>query len=621
MMRVVCTAGHVDHGKSSLVRALTGMEPDRFEEERRRGLTIDLGFAWTAIGSHTVAFVDLPGHERFITNMLAGAGPVETALFVVAADEGWKPQSQEHLDILSLLGVRRGVVALTKADAVDADGREAAIEAVRGRLAGSLIADAPIVACSAVTGDGLDDLRASLASLLDDAPRPADDGRPRLWIDRSFTVHGSGTVVTGTLTGGTIATGDELALLPAGLPCRVRGLQSLGASVSQAEPGSRVAVNLSGLERAEARRGDALADARQWPACATFEAWIQVLPGQEVSRKGAWQLHAGAAKRSATLLPVLGRTLTEPGFVRVELDEPLPLAAGDRFVLREAGRWATIAGGTVVDALPDAPARGSGRAPRHGALEARRDAIGAHDRALLLGLHVKERRSSLLADAAAACGLRAEAAQEAARAQGLLPLGAAVVHPAAAADWSAAALDGLRAHHAAHPLEPAAPKDVALRAVMAAGCPPDLAGPLIDAFTRLGRIVAEGPGVRAPDHAVTLDPAQAAARDALLAALRAAPFAPPRLSEAVEATGVPEAVVRQLEREGAVVRLGPDLVLAAEAIPAAADHLRGTFGTQAFTAAQAKDAWGTTRKYAVPLLEELDRRALTRRAGDLRTLA
>jgi selenocysteine-specific elongation factor len=621
MMRVVCTAGHVDHGKSSLVRGLTGMEPDRFEEEQRRGLTIDLGFAWTAIGSHTVAFVDLPGHERFITNMLAGAGPVETTLFVVAADEGWKPQSQEHLDILSLLGVRRGVVALTKADAVDADGRAAAVDALRGRLAHSLIADAAIVPCSAVTGEGLDELRTSLAALLDDAPSPVDEGRPRLWVDRSFSVHGSGTVVTGTLTGGAIAAGDELALLPGGQPCRVRGLQSLGASVSRAEPGSRVAVNLGGLDRTQARRGDALALAGQWPACAVFEAWVQVLPGQEVSRKGAWQLHAGSAKRSATLLPVLGRTLTEPGFVRVELDEPLPLAAGDRFVLREAGRWATVAGGTVVDASPAAAPRGPGRAPRHTALEARRDAIRADDRALLLGLHVKERRSAVLAEAAAACGLVGAEATEAARGQGLLPLGAAVVHPAAAADWSAAALEGLRAHHAAHPLEPAAPKDVALRAVTAAGCPADLATPLIDALTRLGRIAAEGPGLRAPDHAVALDPVQAAARDALLTALREQPFAPPRLSEAVASTGVPEAVVRQLERQGVVVRLAPDLVLAAEAIPAAADCLRAAFGEQAFTAAQAKDTWGTTRKYAVPLLEELDRRALTRRSGDLRTLA
>ena len=257
-MHVICTAGHVDHGKSTLVRALTGMEPDSFAEERERGLTIDLGFAWTRLGPHTVAFVDLPGHERFIANMLAGAGSVELALFVVAADEGWMPQSAEHLAILDLLGVSRGLVAVTKADTVDAETAELAAELVGEELAGSSLAGAPLVICSGATGAGLDELRTGLATLLDTVPAPAGVGRPRLWIDRSFSITGAGTVVTGTLTGGWLRTGDAVVIEPGERRGRVRGLQSLKEPVDAAPPGSRVAVNVAGLDRDEAARGEAL---------------------------------------------------------------------------------------------------------------------------------------------------------------------------------------------------------------------------------------------------------------------------------------------------------------------------------------------------------------------------
>lgn len=623
-MRVVCTAGHVDHGKSSLVRALTGMEPDRFEEEQRRGLTIDLGFAWTDVGPHTIAFVDLPGHERFIANMLAGAGPVETALLVVAADEGWKPQSQEHLDVLSLLAVPHGLVALTKIDAVDDEHATRTEADVREHLAGSALAQAEIIRCSAVTGAGLDQLRERLAAMLDAAPAPVDLQRPRLWVDRTFSVRGAGTVVTGTLTGGSLDDGDELVVLPSGQRARVRGLQRLNQPTPTAEPGSRVAVNLSGVERHEIQRGDALAHADQWLTGSVVEAWVQVIAGQELTRTGAWHLHVGSARRSAKIIPVMGKPLQGNGFVRIELDQPLALAAGDRFVLREAGRWITVAGGVVLDAAPGLAARSGTRDARADALHAQHEAL-AHftvegDASELVRVHVRQRGWADLGSAAALLGLTLQTAQQAAQRAQLLPLGPAVVHPAAGAQWSHAVMEALRSYHQDHPLERAAPKDIANRAAQSAGCPRHLVSPFLDALAGLGRVVVEGPGLRDVAHAVALDPAQAAAREALLAELSAQPFAPPRVSEVIQSSGIAEPVLKDLERTGALVRLGPDLVVPAETIAAAVARLREVHADEAFTAAQAKQAWGTSRKYAVPLLEELDRRRLTLRSGDLRTL-
>lgn len=673
-MRVVCTAGHVDHGKSTLVRALTGMEPDRFEEERRRGLTIDLGFAWAelapsgdAVGPPaagpakaaspaagpaeaeapvTVAFVDLPGHERFVANMLAGAGPVECALFVVAADEGFMPQSREHLDILDLLGVRHGLVALTKADLVDAEHLEGIEREVRGQLQGTTFARVPMVAVSAATGAGIDELRATLAGVLTAMPPTPDLGRPRLWVDRSFSIKGAGTVVTGTLSGGALAVGDELRLLPSQTPVRVRGLQSLKSAVERAAPGSRVAVNVSGIERTGVARGDALVQPGQWLAVTAFEAEVRVLGEHEIDRKGAWHVHAGSAERPARVYPLTG-PVRGSGFVRVELERPLSLTAGDRFVLREAGRRMTMGGGLVLDADPPARARGAGRARRAEELTARANALGRSlagagpvegagalseqavaplkdepgGRAGLVALTVRERGIHAADRVAAAAGLPSERAAQAARAAGLLPLGDAWAAPSAVAGWAEGVRTALAAHHAAQPLDRVAPRDVATRAAAVAGCPVERAVALVDMLARMGRVVAEGPGVRLPEHRVRLDPVQERARAALLAALGAEPFSPPRLSDAAGGAGATPALVKELEATSELVRLGPELAFTASAVEAAADLLRERFGGGTpFTAGQGKEALGTSRKYAVPLLEELDRRGVTRRDGDVRSI-
>ncbi|MEX2620691.1 MAG: selenocysteine-specific translation elongation factor [Egibacteraceae bacterium] len=617
-MRVICTAGHVDHGKSTLVKALTGMEPDRFAEEQQRGLTIDLGFAWTSLGDHTVAIVDLPGHERFVGNMLAGAGAVDLALFVVAADEGWMPQSQEHLDILDLLGVSRGLAVITKADTVDAETLELAEELAREQLGGSAFADVDVLAVSAVTGAGLDELRQRLAAVLDATPPPADAGRPRLWIDRAFSVRGAGTVVTGTLSGGRLQVGDDLVLLPGDRPVRVRGLQSLKAAVDEAAPGSRVAVNLSGVDRAGVRRGDALGVAGQWLAVERFDAHVRALPGQVIDRRGAWHLHAGSGERVGRLYPLSGR-ITDEGYVRVELDEPAPLAAGDRFVLREAGRQATIGGGIVLDPDPPPRPRGAQRAVRASALEARRDALVAGDRARLLGCHVAERGAAVAQATAAATGLTSEGAAAAAAAAGLVPLGAAWAHPDAITAWSEAVGGALRAYHREHPVDRVAPKSLAARAAAEAGCPTARIADLLAALAARGAVVAEGPGLRAPDHAVRLDPEQERAKGALLDALGADPFSPPGLDGAAGAAGASPALVRELEAAGDLVRLGPDLAVTADALAQAVTLLRDAYGAEGpLTAARAKEVLATSRKYAVPLLEALDRRGVTRREGDVR---
>src|ERR687891_665549 len=296
-MHVVATAGHVDHGKSSLILRLTGIDPDRWDEEKRRGLTIDLGFAWTTLPSgREIGFVDVPGHERFVRNMLAGVGPVRLVLFVVAADEGWKPQSEEHLEIVDVLGVDSAVVAVTKADLVEEDDLMIRIDEIADRLAGTALEGAPVVACSSSTGRGLDQLVAAIDAMVAEAPAPQDRGRPRIDIDRSFTIRGAGTVVTGTLTGGTLRVGDEVVVLPEGRTARIRSLQTHRRTVEVAEPVSRVAANLASTSREEVGGASPVpgASSQPWPrrpgrAAIPRSGWLVAnRPDAKISRPWSW---------------------------------------------------------------------------------------------------------------------------------------------------------------------------------------------------------------------------------------------------------------------------------------------------------------------------------------------
>ncbi|MGH2819515.1 MAG: selenocysteine-specific translation elongation factor, partial [Actinomycetota bacterium] len=366
-MHVIGTAGHVDHGKSTLVQRLTGIDPDRFAEEKRRGLTIDLGFAWLPLPSgREIGLVDVPGHERFIKNMLAGAGGISVCLFVVAANEGWMPQSSEHLAILDVLGVSHGVVALTKKDTVDDETLEMAIAEVEERVAQSSLKGAPIVPCSGTTGEGLHALVGEIDRAVGSAPPAPDLDRPRLWVDRVFTIAGAGTVVTGTLAGGSLAVGDEVVISPEQRRARVRSIQSHKKEVAGIAPGNRVALNLAGLERQGAERGDAVVRHGQWRPTARVDALIRVVPsfvsGRDhlLTEKGAHLLYAGSAETPVRVKLLTDEALAagESGFAQLYLRDPLPLARGDRFVLRDAGRILTFGGGEVLDPLPGPARRG-----------------------------------------------------------------------------------------------------------------------------------------------------------------------------------------------------------------------------------------------------------------------
>ncbi|HEY3005377.1 MAG TPA: selenocysteine-specific translation elongation factor, partial [Kribbellaceae bacterium] len=336
-MHVIATAGHVDHGKSTLLRALTGMEPDRWAEERRRGMTIDLGFAWTTLESGpTVAFVDVPGHERFIGNMLAGIGPAPAVMFVVAADEGWKPQSAEHLAALDALGVRQGVLVISRCDLA---GPALALATARHELATTSLNGIEPVCVSATTGAGMDDLRAALSRLVAALPPPERQRAVRLWVDRAFTIRGAGTVVTGTLTAGAISAGDNLTIAPGEHRARVRGVESLKAHVSSVQAVARVAVNLRHLPVSQVRRGSALLTPEAWDTTSLVDVRTSgQLPPQVL-------VHVGSAAVAARVRP-FGADLA-----RLTLASPLPLQIGDRLLLRDPGSR-RIVGATVLDVRP-----------------------------------------------------------------------------------------------------------------------------------------------------------------------------------------------------------------------------------------------------------------------------
>jgi selenocysteine-specific elongation factor len=563
-MRVVATAGHVDHGKSSLVLALTGTDPDRFEEEKRRGLTIDLGFAHTILPSGAgISFVDVPGHVRFLRNMLAGVGGVDACLFVVAATEGWKPQSEEHLRILELVGVRHGIIALTKVDLVDDEWREIATLDVLDHVEGTFLANAPVVPIAATAGLGLDDLRAALDTLVAETPEARDRQRPRLWVDRVFAARGSGTVVTGTLTGGTLCADDRVAVGPARLEARVRSIQSHGESVATIGPGNRVALNLAGVEHTDVARGHAVVVSDQWLPTRRIDASLHVLADltHKVSRRGAYAAYIGSGEFSARVR-VLGSESLAPGdhgLVRVHLDTEIPLLPGDRYVLRESGRSETVGGGEVLDIHPVLPASKAHPDADPARVVAERGWVTVAQLSMLTGVDHAPTIGHWVVTAAALAETEADLRR---RIDTAGPLGLDV-----------AALDDRQ------------------RAVLAT---------LTDVTVESGRARI------------------AAARDPLadhpfLHELQAAGFAPP------DATTVDRGELRQLVRRGLVVErdgvyFHPTAIDAAARVAAQllGDHAEG------FTVAQFRDATGSTRKHALPLAAELDGRGITRRRDDLR---
>ncbi len=584
-MPLVGTAGHVDHGKSTLVRRLTGRDPDRWAEEKRRGLTIDLGFAWSTLPSGTVvSFVDVPGHERFMKNMLAGVDGFETALLVVAADEGWSPQTTEHVAALHALGVERAVVAVTKIDAADPDLVDLVALETEERLAATSLAGAPIVAVSAISGVGIDELEAALDSALSTVPDRS--GLPvRLAIDRAFTVPGAGTVVTGSLGSGVVATGDELELMPAGRVVTVRGLHRHDEPVEQAAAGSRVAVNLAGIDRDDLARGMVLAEPGTTTATDRILLELRAVPDQpSPDERGAFHLHLGTGVWPVVLRPVDHRAALAVA------EEPMPTAAGDRVVLREVGRRTVVGGGRVAD--PDPPQR-------------RRDALALLDRLVPVAATPDGRASSLLAvhRSAAVADLRRWSGGGGVT--GATVVGAIAFASGVLEELAARAGPLVDRAHADHPLRPGLRR---AELASALGVTPEV----LDQVVAGGGLQERGAWVARPGHRPRLDDVQLDAWSAVRRELAEAGTSPPRADE----LGLDEEVLHFLYRAEELVPVGafaflPDTI---DQVVATVDALGDGWTVSAF-----REALGTSRRHAVPLAEWLDARAITRRDGDRRS--
>ena len=626
-MFVIGTAGHVDHGKSALVEALTGTHPDRLREERERGLTIELGFAWTTLPSgREVSIVDVPGHVRFVRHMLAGAGAIDLALLVVAADEGVMPQTREHLEILDLLDVRHAVAALTKTDLAPGEEWLALVEEeVRELLAPTALAGAPLVRSSAAAGEGLGALREALDAALDGVPAPRDTGRPRFGVDRVFTMPGFGTVATGTLLDGRLRAGETLEAVPDGPTARIRGLQTHRRAVEEALPGTRVAINLAGVSTSDLRRGQALAPPGQLRPARTVDAALRVLPGRALRHNLRVTVHLGAAETRGRLrLYGEGEAAGGEGggeaWGQIALAPPIAAAPGDRFVLRVSDR--TLGGGRVL-AIDAARRR---RTDPAAAERLRALAAGSAEEAALAALERAEPATA--SEVAGGAGLDAEDAAAALRALAArgdaIALGGAAVGAggasgnaeprwisgAGAARLRAAAARALEAHEREHPL----------RSAMAAGQLRARLGLDARAFEAVlpalaPAIVAAGGGVRRAEWEPRPTAAQRRAAAEAVAALAAAGASPPRLDLDPELAGY-------LEERGEIVDCGDGVLLAAAAFAEAADAVRALIAARGeVTLAEARDALGANRRATQALLERLDRDGVTLRRGDARVLA
>ena len=604
---ILGTAGHIDHGKTTLVRALTGVDTDRLPEEKRRGITIDLGFAPLELpGVGTIGVVDVPGHEAFVRTMVAGATGIDLALVVVAADEGVMPQTREHLAILSLLGVGAGVVALTKRDLVDADWLALVEDDVRSALDGSTLAGAAVVSVSATSGDGLDALRSALADAVRDIPARATDDLFRLPIDRAFTVKGTGTVVTGTVWSGALERDATVRLLPLDQPVRVRGLQAHGRSVDRVRAGDRAAIALAGVDLERVSRGAVLVQGHAWRASRVLRADVALLDDapRALGPRSRVRLHLGTSEVSARLV-VAGGTLA-PGqraSARVVVDDAIVARAGDRFVIRSASPVATMGGGLVLD--PFAPARARAWPD-----------LGRDAEALLARVVAESGAAGVPAgELPVRLGLSPARAAHLAEASGAWRVGDRLVGGDARAALAGEAVAALQAFHDEHPLEPGAPLQW-LRSRLRA--PDDVGAALLTELAGEGRVVVQHGTVRTPEFAPRLSAAQEALRRQLLSALEAAGQEPPTLDELASSLGVEVtplvAIARLLARDGQLVAVEPARYYLAATLSALLDRLRAGMPPGAdLGPAELREVLGFSRKFLIPFLEFTDRAGHTLR--------
>ena len=602
------TAGHIDHGKTALVRALTGIDTDRLEEEKRRGISIDLGFAHLELPGLRVGFVDVPGHERFVRNMLAGAAGIDLVLLVIAADESIKPQTREHFDICRLLGVERGIVVLTKADLADPDTLALVKLEVEDFVRGTFLEGAPVVPVSSVTGAGLDDLKRRLAEAGAAVRGHVSTGHFRLAVDRSFSLRGFGTVVTGTLSGGSLRMEEEVEVHPTRLRLRVRGLQVHGAAVDQALPGQRTAVNLAGVEATELHRGMALATPGLFHSTRAADVRLELLPSAVRLKHGApVHFHAGTAETAAEV------RLLGDRYARLLLRDPVLLWPGDRFIIRRISPVTTIGGGVVLDSDPPKRLRRAASLERAKRLDAGAS-LAVWTEEARFGLRVSELvartgrvEESILREASAA-GIR------------VLALSQDWLIPTAQANALTARMkDLLIAFHASQPLQRGMNREE-VRKRLFPGAPPGMLEALLPGAPD---IVADGDFLRLATHKVALQATEDAAAGKIEKLFRDAGLAVPAVAEVLSASGVAEQKARTLLqillREKKLVRVNMELVFHAQAI----EELRGLMASrkgQRFSVAEFKEWTRISRKFAIPLLEFLDRERVTRRDGDQRVV-
>jgi selenocysteine-specific elongation factor len=607
---VVGTAGHIDHGKSTLITALTGIDPDRLAEEKRRGMTIDLGFARMRLPSgREIGIVDVPGHARFMRNMLAGTHGVDAVLLVVAADEGVMPQTREHLEIVDLLDLHSGIVVLSKADLVDDAWLKLVTAEVRETLEGTSLAGARVLALSAVDGQGLDDLRTALDGLLDGVEPRTDKGRPRLPIDRVFTMSGFGTVVTGTLIEGALSVGDELEVVPSGRIVRIRGLQRHNETVETASPGSRVAANIIGAEKNELARGDVLAPPHSLASTRRIDAHVRVLPSApRTLRHGAEMLlHTGTSEVGCRVI-VLARDAIEgggEGWVQLYLERAIAAASGDRFVLRVPSPPLTLAGGRFIDVAPRKHSRHDVTVGESLDRRAAGDVMQEELRKYPRGVTVAALLKATMAQPSDLEALRARRIGEWLYADEAW---------SAIANQAAAEVEG---YHTEHPLRQGmAREELRSRLRLQASSFPLVLASLVEE----GSLKEVNGAIAAPGHRVAIaSPGGPEAR--LLELLGAHPFAPPSLREAMEESAAGQEVVRALAQRGELVRLSDDIAFTREAYSQAVALVTDQIATTgSVTVAQVRDRMGASRRPVLALLEHLDSQKVTRRVGDQRVL-
>lgn len=620
-MFVIGTAGHVDHGKSTLIEALTGIDPDRLQEEKERGMTIDLGFAWLSLPSgREVSIVDVPGHERFIKNMLAGVGAIDLAMLIVAADESVMPQTREHLAILDILHIRRSLVVITKTDLVDEEMVELVKAEVEDALEGTSFQGCPMVGVSAYTGDGLDDLSSALDQILDNTEERADLGRPRLPVDRCFSITGFGTVVTGTLIDGVLAVGQEVELAGSGQRGRIRGLQSHKNKVDHTQPGVRLAVNISGLSRDDVERGDVLTNPGWLRPTRRLDAKIRMVKGAPHSLRHnqgvTFHLLSSEATARVRLLDADRLAPGTEGWVQILLDEPMPMVRGDFFVVRSAED--TLGGGQVVDPTPRR---------RH-----RRFNPDVVERLMMLDEGTGEDILLTVAEQWGPCDLtslslrsnlsesevleRIPSLSQDGQVMVLGKLGSdkdAVVY--STQGWTvlkSKAFVALQTYHTQNPLRPGVPtQEVRSRL--------DLPQPIfirvLAQLAKEGMVVETGRSLRLPDHQVELTPQMEQQVEAYLTSLRKDPYSP------TSEHPLDTELLAVLIDGGKVVKVNDSVVFTAEAYKEMSDKIIAHLKSEgSITVADARTMFDSSRKFLLPLLEYLDQQQITRRVGDERVL-